>query len=253
MSNFAPSVKFTHRLFIILLFQPRLGPKPFTPPKLNDPENTFQKIFSVPPVPGQNGVTSESTINKVVTPEEKEKTPTSDIEPAPLKDTENGKSGSSGEEETSCDSGYIPKTPSTAERRKLFETRSNSKENEPEESLDSTDQSGNFERASIQRTSIAERRKMYESRSMSVQEQMGNVTEKKDGSPVMLRRKDSFKNRKNVEDVLKEDNNRKSAAVPKQQSLDPQSGRKSEISVPTPKRTSTVFGKNYKSSFKVLT
>lgn len=86
---------------------------------------------------------------------------------------------------------------------------------------------------------------MYESRSISVQEQIGSVTEKKDGSPVMLRRKDSFKNRKNVEDVLKEDNNRKSAAVPKQQSLDPQSARKSEVSVPTPKRTSTVFGKYY--------
>lgn len=201
-------------------------------------------------MPGQNGVTSEATINKV-TPEEKEKTPTSDVEPAPIKDTENGKSGSSGEEETSCDSGYIPKTPSTAERRKLFETRSNSKENEPEENLDSADQ-GNFERASVQRTSIAERRKMYESRSISVQEQIGSAVEKKDGSPVMLRRKDSFKNRKNLEDVLKEDNNRKSAAVLKQQSLDPQPVRKSEVSVPTPKRTSTVFGKNIRLNYFIL-
>ncbi|KAJ8922826.1 hypothetical protein NQ315_007861 [Exocentrus adspersus] len=227
-------------------YKPRLGPKPFTPPKLNDPENTFQKVFCVPPVPGQNGVSNEA-VNKAPTPEEKEKTPTSDFEPtaATIKDTENGKSGSSGEEETSCDSGYIPKTPSTAERRKLFETRSNSKENEPEDNFDSTDQGNSFERASMQRTSIAERRKLYESRSMSVQEQIGNVAEKKDGSPVMLRRKDSFKNRKNADEVLREDNNRKSTPAPvsKQQSLDPQAVKKQEVSVPTPKRTSTVFGR----------
>ncbi|KAJ8952578.1 hypothetical protein NQ314_007504 [Rhamnusium bicolor] len=225
-------------------YKPRLGPKPFTPPKLNDPENTFNKVFSVPLVPGQNGFTSETSANKLPTPDEKEKTPTSDVEPPTIKlDNENGKSGSSGEEETSCDSGYIPKTPSTAERRKLFETRSNSKENEPEDNFDSTDQGSNFERASIQRTSIAERRKMYESRSQSVQDQGTNVIEKKDGSPVMLRRKDSFKNRKNTEDVLKEDNNRKSVPFSKQQSLDPPAGRKSEVLVPTPKRTSTVFGR----------
>ena len=40
--------------------------------------------------------------------EEKEKSPTSDIEQAPSKqDQENGKSASSGEEETSCDSGNV--------------------------------------------------------------------------------------------------------------------------------------------------
>ncbi|KAJ8951735.1 hypothetical protein NQ318_012586 [Aromia moschata] len=223
-------------------YKPRLGPKPFTPPKLNDPDNCFTKVFSVPPVPGQNGVNSEISMGKTITPEEKEKTPIS--EPPPIKlDAENGKSGSSGEEEAPCDSGYVPKTPSTAERRKLFEIRSNSKENEPEDNIDTADQGGNFERASIQRTSIAERRKMYESRSQSVQDQSNTVIEKKDGSPVMLRRKDSLKNRRNTEDVLKEDNNRKSVPISKQQSLEQQAGRKSEILAPTPKRTSTVFGR----------
>lgn len=58
--------------------------------------------------------------------------------------------------------GYIPKTPSTAERRRLFETRTSSKENEPEDNFDTTDQTASFERNSAQRNSIAERRKMYE-------------------------------------------------------------------------------------------
>ncbi|XP_057659505.1 coronin-7 isoform X1 [Diorhabda carinulata] len=205
-------------------YKPRLGPKPFTPPNLNDSENTFSKVFSVPAVP--------TTINQ-----EKEVPDASNIktEESNLKsESGNGKSASSGEEEASSDSGYVPKTPSTAERRKLFE-KSNSKENDPEE-MDSVD----FERGSLQRASIAERRKLYENRSMTVQEQ---GSDKKENSPVMLRRKDSLKNRKNTDDVLKDDNNRKSMPIAKQQSMDPVGMRKSEVSVPTPKRTSTVFGR----------
>ncbi|CAG9762430.1 unnamed protein product [Ceutorhynchus assimilis] len=219
-------------------YKPRLGPKPFTPPKLNDTENTFSKVFSVPQVPGitssnSNGHVASSESNQ--TEQEKEKSPTSDIEATPLKqDNENGKSGSSGEEETSCDSGYIPKTPTTAERRKLFETRTSSKENEPEDNFDAVDQSGMFERNTLQRNSIAERRKMYE-RSQSQQDQP-TIIEKSISSPVMLRRKDSFK--KNSD----EDSNRRSVPVSKQQSLDVQALKKNDTA-PTPKRTSTVFGK----------
>lgn len=133
---------------------------------------------------------------------------------------------------------YIPKTPSTAERRKIFEVNTN-KENENDDILD-MGEGNNFERASSQRNSIAERRKMYE-RSQSVQEPATVIVEKPDGSPVMLRRKDSFKNRK-CSDVLKEDNSSKKVIL-KQQSLDPQGGKKQEpVSTPTPKRTSTVFG-----------
>ncbi|XP_050307808.1 coronin-7 isoform X2 [Anthonomus grandis grandis] len=218
--------------------KPRLGPKPFTPPKLNDTENSFSKVFAVPQVPGLTSATSEVV---AITPEqEKEKSPTSDNEVV-QKETENGKSGSSGEEETSCDSGYIPKTPSTAERRKLFETRNSSKENEPEDNFDTTDQSGNFDRNSAQRNSIAERRKMYE-RSQSQQEPPATIIEKSVSSPVLLRRKDSFKAPKNPDDVLKEENNRRSVPVARQQSLDPQAIKKSE-GVVAPKRTSTVFGR----------
>ncbi|CAG9827935.1 unnamed protein product [Diabrotica balteata] len=219
------------------LFAPRLGPKPFTPPNLADTENTFSKVFSVPAVPGQTTTSISQEKDKSPTVEEvTEKTEAvngKSDENHTKSDVGNGKSASSGEEEASSDSGYVPRTPSTAERRKLFETKPNSKENDPEE-LDSVD----FERGSLQRASIAERRKMYENRSISVQEQ---GLEKKENSPVMMRRKDSFKNRKNAEDVLKDDNNRKSMPIAKQQSLDPVGVRKSEVSMPTPKRTSTVF------------
>nr|CAI5857096.1 unnamed protein product [Callosobruchus analis] len=225
-------------------YKPRLGPKPFTPPKL-DSENTFSKVFSVPVVPGQNGL----AIEKPTTPvEEKLPSPLSELEPQiegkhqkidiePQKgEAENGKCSSS-EDEPQSETDYKPKTPSTAERRKLFE-KSNSKENEGEDTIDTN----NFERASLQRSSIAERRKLYEKRSMSVQETGSIAQEKNEGSPVMLRRKDSFKNRKNTEDILKEDN-RKSVPVSKQQSMDPGAARKSEAATPTPKRTSTVFGR----------
>lgn len=144
------------------------------------------------------------------------------------------------EEANSSDSGYKPKTPSTAERRKLFEARSNSKENEPEcDQFDSEDKLDNFERSSVQRNSIAERRKMYENRSQSVQEPATEKSESK--SPIMLRRKDSLKTRKSSDDILKEE--KESRPIPRQQSLDPLAGRKTEPVVPTPKRTSTVFGK----------
>ncbi|RZC40501.1 coronin-7 [Asbolus verrucosus] len=229
-------------------YKPRLGPKPFTPPKLNELES-FDKVFSVPAVPGQqqqqqqsNGVHEPKTPiseSVPVIPQEKETVLQSDIEVEV--EAENGKNENC-EEDDNAESAYTPKTPSTAERRKLFEN--NSKENEPEDNFDVIDQSGNFERASIQRSSIAERRKMYENRSQSVQETPSAIIEKAGGSPIMLRRKDSFKNRKNVEDVLKDDNNRKSGQVSKQMSLDHQAGRKSEtFAAPTPKRTSTVFGR----------
>ncbi|CAG9860814.1 unnamed protein product [Phyllotreta striolata] len=215
-------------------YKPRLGPKPFTPPNLNDTENSFSKVFSVPAVPGQpSNAPSTASADEKKIETVKEKSPTAETNDKV--ELIHSKSGSSGEEEASSDSGYVPRTPSTAERRKLFESRSDSKENEPDEASDSVD----FERGG-QRASIAERRRLYENRSVSVQEQS---SDKKESSPVMLRRKDSFKNRKSVDDVLKDDNNRKSMPVSKQQSADPVGSRKSEIVMPTPKRTSTVFGR----------
>lgn len=282
---------------IFCLLQPRLGPKPFTPPKLNETES-FDKVFSVPSVPcskPQNGVHDIKEINtengapdndnvleeeitdsavcevvisdevkddsgvastadriklfEVAKPQEdgiedgvcKIEDSTTKTEDVVVKiEDDVGKSEEVLEEEVPSD--YKPRTPSTAERRKLFENRTGSKENEPEDNFDSADASGNFERSSAQRTSIAERRKMYENRSQSVQETGVINSEKVSNSPVLLRRKGSFKSRKE-EELIEE--NRKTMPMMKQQSMDPQAGRKSEVivSAPTPKRTSTVFGR----------
>ncbi|XP_028164826.1 coronin-7 isoform X12 [Ostrinia furnacalis] len=189
--------------------QPRLGPKPFSASTGNE-EFSFDKVFSVPAVPGlpkSDSATSPLSGPTATTPvstppvvkepvEEKEKSlsPTSDVDVAPNKEEyTNGKSDTSLEEEVnSSDSGYRPKTPSTAERRKLFET---------------TD--GNNQ-------SIADRRRAYEMRSVSVA-----VESETPPSPAPLRRRDSLKSRKSPD---RED---KRASVP---------------NVAT-KRTSTVFGK----------
>ncbi|XP_017767884.1 PREDICTED: coronin-7 isoform X2 [Nicrophorus vespilloides] len=189
-------------------YKPRLGPKPFTAPKFTESES-FDKIFSVPAAPGSNGI-HEETSSEIENVENEQQAALSE-EPKDVSDK--------------------PKTPSTAERRKLFE--SGSKDND-DDSLDN-ELAGNFERTK----SIAERRKIYE-RSQSNQETSGNVPEKSEGSPIMMRRKDSFKNRKNTES-LKEDN-RKSAPITKQQSLEPIAAKKVE-NPPAPKRTSTVFGR----------
>lgn len=133
------------------------------------------------------------------------------------------------EEETD----QIPKTPSTAERRKLFETPT--KDAEISESATESNESSSFERNAVQRTSIAERRKMYESRSQSMQE---GIMDKPDGSPSPLRRKDSFKNAKN-----EESNKSKGAAIGKASSDSQAAKKESPVVTPAPKRTSTVFGK----------
>lgn len=230
--------------YINIFLQPRLGPKPFTAPKFNESES-FDKVFSVPSVPGAqtNGIqdtkteqlTEEPTVEPIEKPEIQVSLDTEVVQDIDL----NGKAD---EEETNCDSDYVPKTPSTAERRKLFENRSGSKETDPEDNCDAVDQANNFERMSLQRSSIAERRKMYENKSQSVQDS-APLVEKVGDSPILLRRKDSLKNRKNaVEETPKDDNYRKSVPFTKQQSV-PQFGKKVEpVATPTPKRTSTVFG-----------
>lgn len=253
---------------------PRLGPKPFTPPKLNESES-FDKVFCVPPVPSgkaQNGVhendisNSEIREDVEVTTQECEddlhklelstedenggeaevKTPTTAERRKlfePKHEEEELKVEDNHEEDPSRET---PRTPTTAERRKMFETRNDSKENDAEDNFDGNDQGGNFERASAQRTSIAERRKMYENRSLSVKE---TNSEKMAASPILLRRKGSFKNQRDDES----EENRKNSQIVKQQSLDPHMGKKVEpltVAAPTPKRTSTVFGRV--SKFRLL-
>uniref|UniRef100_A0A1Y1M7H8 Coronin n=1 Tax=Photinus pyralis TaxID=7054 RepID=A0A1Y1M7H8_PHOPY len=253
---------------------PRLGPKPFTPPKLNESES-FDKVFCVPPVPSgkaQNGVhendisnseiredvegttqACEDDLHKLELSAEDEnggeaevKTPTTAERRKlfePKHEEEELKVEDNHEEDSSRET---PRTPTTAERRKMFETRNDSKENDPEDNFDGNDLGGNFERASAQRTSIAERRKMYENRSLSVKE---TNSDKMAASPILLRRKGSFKNQKDDES----EENRKNSQIVKQQSLDPQMGKKVEplaVPAPTPKRTSTVFGRV--SKFRLL-
>ncbi|XP_014488330.1 PREDICTED: coronin-7 isoform X2 [Dinoponera quadriceps] len=215
---------------------PRLGPKPFQA-KSSSQEFSFDKIFSVPIAPnnsdGTNGYQNE-TIGSAAAENsnaEADKSPTfGNNERA--KDAENGKSDSSSIEEdaNSSDSGYKPKTPSTAERRKVFETKV--KDESPE-----NEDAGNFERGA-NRNSIAERRRLYESRSVSVTD--SNLAEKAMGSPTMLRRRDSFKTKS---EVIKEDETKKTIPILRQQSMDPRLEKVEPVATPASKRTSTVFGR----------
>ncbi|XP_038218850.1 coronin-7 isoform X2 [Zerene cesonia] len=156
--------------------QPRLGPKPFSA-SAGSEEFSFDKVFSVPAVPGVKSdnatspVSGSMPVTSAPTPkdEDKEKSlsPTSDVEVAPKEEYTNGKSDTSVEEEVnSSDSGYIPKTPSTADRRKMFETTDGVK-------------------------SIADRRRAYEVRSVSAAPDAEAPL-----SPAPLRRRDSLKSRK---------------------------------------------------------
>ncbi|XP_046424248.1 coronin-7 isoform X1 [Neodiprion virginianus] len=212
-------------------YKPRLGPKPFQA-KSGSQEFSFDKVFSVPVAPNteSNGHPTDTSCS-ADSNTEADKSPTSETEQ--VKESENGKSDSSSMEEdaNSSDSGYKPKTPSTAERRKLFETKV--KDESPE-----NEESGNFERGNVNRNSIAERRRLYESRSVSVTD--GNLAEKAMGSPTPLRRRDSFKAKS---DVIKEDEVKKIIPVLRQQSMDPRLEKPEPVTTPTPKRTSTVFGR----------
>ncbi|XP_043678105.1 coronin-7 isoform X6 [Vespula pensylvanica] len=210
---------------------PRLGPKPFQA-KSGSQEFSFDKVFSVPVAPNNdtNGYPNDISI-PLDNPTDPEKSPTFSNDR--MKEAENGKSDSSSLEEdaNSSDSGYKPKTPSTAERRKVFETKV--KDESPE-----SEDIGGFERGNVNRNSIAERRRLYESRSVSVTD--GNLAEKAMGSPTMLRRRDSFKTKS---EVIKEDDVKKVVPMLRQQSMDPRLEKVEPITTPTPKRTSTVFGR----------
>ncbi|XP_018056176.1 PREDICTED: coronin-7 isoform X1 [Atta colombica] len=216
-------------------YKPRLGPKPFQA-KSSSQEFSFDKVFSVPIAPNNDSNTNgyQNEINNTAEHNaEADKSPTLTSNER-AKDMENGKSDSSSIEEdaNSSDSGYKPKTPSTAERRKVFETKV--KDESPE-----NEDVGNFERGT-NRNSIAERRRLYESRSVSVTD--GNLAEKAMGSPTMLRRRDSFKGIAKSE-VIKEDETKKSIPMLRQQSMDPKLEKVESVVTPVSKRTSTVFGK----------
>nr|CAD7393572.1 unnamed protein product [Timema cristinae] len=291
--------------------QPRLGPKPFTPPKLNfgssaidgdlkgTTEFSFDKVFSVPPVPGQetNGmsniresITSISSdfnldnqnvnyfdnrsinrVNDIITQvPEKIDLPSSPVDDSEYQDNEaeigkEGQQNSAKLETESFEDNTVPdsppshsklKTQSTAERRKLYEKRISSMANEQDTVVDgadltkmddsSDDKLEDFERASVQRTSIAERRRLYESRSVSVQDPAAVDKRSPTVSPTPLRRRDSFKTPKTpVSDSVKEEGSKRPPIPPHkqetQQTPPPKVVAPEPVTTPTPKRTSTVF------------
>nr|XP_022903434.1 coronin-7 isoform X2 [Onthophagus taurus] len=169
--------------------KPRLGPKPFTPSKSFE-STTFERSFSVPSSQPFN-----SQSNGV---HEKEEQPQGDSEQVTQETVKDDK------ETEQIDEG---------EKSPDVKGEEDDEVNEP---------SNNFERDSLHRTSIAERRRMYENRSQSVQEE---VSEKGDFSPAQLKRK----NKINEDGKLEK----------------PDLGKKIDngVSTPTPKRTSTVFGR----------
>lgn len=131
----------------MFIFQPRLGPKPFQA-KSGNQEFSFDKVFSVPVAPNKdsNGYTVDSNIVAEAIADA-EKSPVYENEP--IKESENGKSDSSSsmeEDANSSDSGYKPKTPSTAERRKLFESKVTNKDDSPD-----NEDAGNFDRGNVNR------------------------------------------------------------------------------------------------------
>lgn len=171
-------------------------------------------------------------------------------------------SGSSEDLPPSSQSHGKPKTPSTAERRKLYEKRISSMSGEQDCTQlaadkwkfddDTDDEVEDFERSSVQRSSIAERRRMYENRSVSTQETGTAEMKSPTLSPIPLRRQDSYKSSKvGGQDVVKEDvESRRPHIVQRQHSQEqpaagktpPQDKKPEPVTTPTPKRTSTVFG-----------
>ncbi|KAL7289954.1 hypothetical protein TKK_0016337 [Trichogramma kaykai] len=218
-------------------YKPRLGPKPFQA-KSASQEFSFDRVFSVPQAPNlseSNGTTNGASNGHLDANNENgaDKSPT--YENDRQEATSKSDSSSIEEDANSSDSGYKPKTPSTAERRKLFEVKPPSKDESPE-----NEDPGNFERGGSNRNSIAERRRLYENRSASATD--GNLAEKAAGSPTSIRRRDSFKSKNDLTKDEEPQPLKKSQppSMLRQQSMDP---RLESSSTPTPKRTSTVFGR----------
>lgn len=187
------------------MLQPRLGPKPFTPPKLNF---------------GANSGTTESDGGNSHSDEvlAQRNSPEGAPDSAPIWFSNGGSEHANGSEKngkadlhslndesngspplSGSSSPEKPKTPSTSERRKVFESRVSSTESQQNvevitSAVDAVlldEGKADFDRNSAQRSSIAERRRLYESRSMSIQDSGANKA--KTPSPTPLRRKDSLK------------------------------------------------------------
>lgn len=230
---------FTTSISVPTTYKPRLGPKPFTPPKLNlgdsmSSASELDRVFSVPAAPG-NDVVSHSVNGRV----------SHSPEPETEQSVELMNGGVCAESPTDVDSGA--RTPSTAERVRLFEAEVLGERKCPGVVDGESGRSAEVDGMNIDdkkelddlevlerggtRSSIAERRRLYESRSQSVQEPSTP-------SPTPLRRRDSLKALKTS--TVKEEESgspvkRNSVLHNQKQDVMPSSG--------APKRTSTVFGR----------
>ncbi|KAJ8873526.1 hypothetical protein PR048_024344 [Dryococelus australis] len=219
---------------VVVCWQPRLGPKPFTPPKLSFGADgdvkemtkfCFDKVFSVPPVPGQDagsvlGRRGSFTVSgDEVTPPLLEKPPATPPLHSPVAEREaNTTELSNCEPHKDHVSSMGPElNNSDVHKDPEFNDTDQHKDLDP-----NTDESvEDLERAAMQRMSIAERRRRYENRSISAQDCGAPTT-----SPPRLRRHDSFKSARSPVTEMEPDG---LEIVP----------------TTTPKRTSTVFGESF--------
>lgn len=206
------------------LHQPRLGPKPFTPPKLSssasvdqpsDASSQLDKVFSVPSAPSNTDPSPVAAAPPPLSPP-----------PAPAV---NGGSHSPQQADSPPESLQANDSAGLSDDEKLL--NGSVSQLEIGESAVASEESAGGEGAEEQcdgrNVTIAERRRMYESRSMSVQEPGSPAP-----TPTPLRRRDSLKNSKGGKDTDTQAK-RNSVAAPTQLST----------AAAVPKRTSTVFGR----------
>lgn len=227
---------------------PRLGPKPFSSTGSSG-EFSFDKVFNVPQAPGSENGDSQRDSNDNT----QENSLVSNGSVEETHENGNCKEPEAFAEMTTEEVVMRPKVTeeddkpriiSTAERRKIFESKVST---ESEDQFDAAmeDKPSQFERLSGQRTSIAERRRMYENRSQSVQEE-------KPASPVPLRRRESLKVRgeqsKTDEEVMPppssvEFTRNRSDLCKENLPADINKRNNANSANTTSKRTSTVFGR----------
>ncbi|XP_053678397.1 coronin-7 [Anopheles nili] len=184
-------------------YKPRLGPKPFCSSNASG-DFSFDKVFSVPAVPGSEPGTDGKDGQIPDGPDEPpygEHGPgetngngpsvqlEQEPEPEPAKTPVGGTNKTAGEPMEECDVETRSITRAEilklGEQEKMFE-RCASSESVDQFDAATDDAKGQFERLSAQRISLAERRRMFESRSQSMQDE-------KASSPTPFRRLDSLK------------------------------------------------------------
>ncbi|GAB0089346.1 Coronin [Sergentomyia squamirostris] len=188
-------------------YKPRLGPKPFIGTTSSE-QFSFDKVFSVPHVPGTEQTPLSGNGANVETEKVDESSPSS-TDPEKTEENSEEKTDNSPEVEETVEVEVEEEVPEQPEEPEVFK--------KPEPTKSEEDHSDAA-------TSIAERRRMYEHRSLSIQEE-------KAPSPTPLRRRNSVKQWNGKEEE---------APAPSQPTVVDVDGGSS---AKTGKRTSTVFGR----------